>query len=121
LNRTAIQLILLNTQTYFLSLRWRKVSCSRCKKNSPAFFVQAHPEWKWCSRDRRKSRSESSGAGLAARGSDSEGPGGSGPARGSDSEGAGGGGASLLELEDLKCREKVSDTETDLGKKEIEV
>jgi hypothetical protein len=85
-------------------------------------FVQAHPEWKWCSRDRRKSRSESSGAGPVARGSDSEGPGGSGPARGSDSEGAGGGGgASLLELEDLKCREKVSDTETDLGKKEIEL
>ncbi len=59
---------------------------------------RAHPEWKWCAKERRKSSSSSVG-GVEAR--------------------QGGGGNSLTvqnndDFEDLKCKEKVSDTETDI-------
>ena len=52
---------------------------------------KAHPEWKWCAKERRKSSSSSIGSGPVPL-------------------------ADLRETEsdDLKCKEKVSDTETDV-------
>lgn len=52
---------------------------------------RAHPEWKWCAKERRKSSSSSIGSGPVPL-------------------------ADLRETEndDLKCKEKVSDTETDV-------
>ena len=55
--------------------------------------MQAHPEWKWCNKERRKSSSSRSDK----------------PEEGTDER------SEEKDLEDLKCREKVSDTETDLG------